>query len=240
MKYILVMGASGDIGQACVKQLAREGYSVYCHYHTNRQAVDTLVAELSRQYPQQDFFAVPLDMTDEAALPAFVADLFEVNGIVFASGGTVYKLLADTTPAEMDRLWQVHVKTPVRLCQLLHSKLVRRTGSIVFVSSVYGLIGSPMEVMYSTLKGAQLSFVKAYAGEVASSGITVNAVAPGAVDTQMNQALTSEEKEELISSIPAGRLAQPAEIAASIVFLLSDKARYITGSTLPVTGGWQV
>lgn len=127
------------------------------------------------------------------------------------------------------------------LCQALQSTLTQNSfSSIVFISSVYGLIGSAMEVMYSTIKGGQLAFVKAYAQEVASLQLTVNAVAPGAVETQMNLDWSTEEKNELLSDIPLHRMAQPEEIASLVSYLISKDARYITGTVIPVSGGWKI
>lgn len=241
MKYGLVMGASGDIGQACAESLAAAGWSVYCHYFHNEVKVKKLTESLAATYPQQDFFPVHLDMTQEGAITTFSEQLFQVDGIIFASGNTVYKLLTETSSAEMDQLWQVYVKTPMQICQLLQYKLAKQNaGRVVFIGSVYGIIGSSMEVVYSTLKGAQQAFAKAYAQEVASLGITVNVIAPGAVNTKMNEAWSAEERQALLSEIPVQRMAEPQEIAGLARFLLSQEAAYITGATIPISGGWKV
>lgn len=239
MKSALIMGASGDIGAALVKKLAQEGWSLYCHYHSNREKVLKIVEDLRNEYPQQDFFMVCLDMLTESRIPRFLDTLFQVDAVVFASGFTYYELLTEVTGAQMDDLWRIHLKTPMLLCQQLQKKLTQsKHGRIVFVGSVYGAMGSSMETIYSAVKGGQTAFAKAYAKEIASLGITVNVVAPGAVATAMNQNWTEAELAELRQSIPLGRLAQAEEVAASVQFLLSDEADYITGATLPVNGGW--
>lgn len=239
MRYVLVTGASGDIGSACVLKLAKKGYSVYCHYYQQENKITSLINDLQQLYPKQDFFAIQADLSQESDVNRLVDSLFQLHAIVFAHGGTVYKLLTDTTEAEMQFLWDTHLKQPIRLCQLCQSSLTKQSSSqIVFISSVYGLIGSSMEVMYSTVKGAQISFVKAYAKEVASMNLTVNSIAPGAVETQMNALWTENEKYELISEIPLNRLAHPEEIAALVTYLLSEDATYMTGSVIPITGGW--
>ncbi|MBP1041111.1 SDR family oxidoreductase [Vagococcus sp. BWB3-3] len=240
MKYALILGASGDIGQACAQSLAASGWSLYCHYHQQAEKVKNLTKVLEKEYPKQDFFSLQFDMRQEE-LPTLVAPLFQVDAIVFASGGTIYKLLTETSSEEMEQLWQVSLKTPMRLCQQLQPKLAQsKQGRIVFVGSVYGSAGSAMEVVYSTLKGGQEAFAKAYAQEVATLGITVNVVAPGAVNTQMNQEWTREERAELVSDIPLRRLAEPEEIADLVDFLVSEKSAYITGTTIPISGGWKV
>ena len=239
MPYGLVMGASGDIGQAICYALAEEGWSLYCHYHHNQKKVLNFVSDLQQRYPQQDFFMVSLDMLEESAISEFVGQLFQVDGVIFASGFTVYDLLPETTSRQMDSLWQIHVKTPLLLLQQLQTKLAQSgRGRVVFISSIYGQHGSSMETVYSAVKGAQESFVKAYAKEVATLGITVNAVAPGAVNTQMNQNWSQYERESLAADIPLGRLAEPNEVAAACKYVCSKEASYTTGTTLVVSGGW--
>ena len=201
----------------------------------------SLLSDLILQYPKQDFFALQADLSSPNSVEELIQNMFQLHAIVFAHGDTVYKLLSDTTPDEMIHLWHTHVYNPIRLCQLCQPKLTQHSHSqIVFISSVYGLIGSSMEVMYSTVKGAQIAFVKSYAKEVATMNLTVNAVAPGAVDTHMNALWSKEEKETLRSDIPLNRLAQPKEVASLVSYLLSSDASYMTGTTIPLTGGWSI
>lgn len=239
MPYALVMGASGDIGQAVCEKLAGQGWSLYCHFNQQKEKVLNFVSDLQKRYPQQDFFMVSLDMLREAEIPNFLDQLFQVDGIVFASGFTFYELLPETKADQMEALWQVHLKTPLLLLQGLQEKLAKsKRGRFVFIGSVYGHHGSSMETVYSAVKGAQESFAKAYAKEVATLGITVNVVAPGAVQTRMNENWDLQEIAELTSEIPLGRLADPSEIAAACTYLFSKEASYTTGIVLPVAGGW--
>lgn len=241
MNYALIIGASGDIGGAVARQLAREGWSLYCHYYQGAARVKNLTEQLKKEYPKQDFFSLSWDMRTAEGLPTLVAQLFQVDAVVFASGKTVYKLVTETTAAELDELWQLHLKGPILLCQQLQGKLARSNqGRIVFVGSIYGSSGSSLEVVYSAVKGAQEAFAKAYAQEVATLGITVNVVAPGAVNTQMNKAWTVEEQASLVAAIPLGRMAEPDEVANLIAFLVGEKSAYITGSTIPISGGWKL
>ena len=239
MKTALVMGASGDIGEAVCRRLAADGWSLYCHYHQHEEKVLNFVSDLQNGYPQQDFFMLSLDMLDHRKIPPFLQQLFQVDGIVFASGYTKYGLLTEHSLEDISGLWKVHMETPLLLIKALQDKLQRSEHSrIVFVGSVYGIAGSSMETVYSAVKGAQQSFVKAYAKEVATLGITVNCIAPGAVATQMNRSWTEAELTGLKEDIPLGRLAMTKEIAAAVSYLFSEDAQYTTGITLPITGGW--
>lgn len=239
MKFALVMGASGDIGKAIADELAEDGWSLYLHYNKGKQRVEEQLVLLQQQYPKQDFFSLQLDMTQEKNISELAESLFQVDAVVFSSGFATYHLLTEVSATEMHDLFAVHVTTPIQLIQLLQDKLTRSAlGRIVFVGSVYGEAGSPMEVIYSTAKGAQSAFVKAYSKEVASLGITVNVVAPGAVDTKMISDFSQEELESLLEEIPAGRLATAQDISFWVKQLLNQRSGYITGQTITVSGGW--
>lgn len=139
----------------------------------------------------------------------------------------------------MDALWKMHVKTPILITQAFQDKLRQYDdGRIVFISSVYGEIGSSNEVFYSTVKGAQLAFVRAYSKEVASLGMTVNAVNPGAIQTHMNQHFTEIDLDALRDDIPMGRLGSPEEISFWVEQIFKPESRYMTGQALTVSGGW--
>lgn len=239
MSTALILGASGDIGTATAHALAEQGWSLYLHFHNNEDRINTLTAELAAAYPHQDFLTVRADLTDVQSADAIVQQLFSVDAVVVAAGMTYYELFADTTVEHLTNLLRVHLLTPMAVIRQLQDKLaVSGHGRIVFVGSVYGEAGSPMEVGYSTVKGAQSAFAHAYAQEVASLGITVNVVAPGAVDTKMNAEFGRAALDAVTADIPAQRLAQPADIAFFITTLLSESAGYLTGQTLNVTGGW--
>ncbi|TFJ43312.1 3-oxoacyl-ACP reductase [Carnobacterium divergens] len=239
MKFALVMGASGDIGKAIAADLASDGWSLYLHGFKDHLSLDEQLERYQNQFPKQDFFKLTLDMTDEKGAATFLEALFQVDAVIFSSGFTSYQLLTEVSAVEMEKMWQVHLKTPLLLLQKLQPKLAKSTlGRIVFISSVYGEVGSAMEVLYSTLKGAQLAFVKAYSKEVASLGITVNAIAPGAIQTKMNSEFSETEVTELVQEIPVGRLGQPNEISFWAKQLLKKESSYMTGQTLTISGGW--
>ena len=239
MRNALIMGASGDIGTAIAQRFAQDGYNVTLHYHKIQEKTLKLLQELQRNYPKQDFFMVCLDMLDESKQETFIRQLFQIDIIVFASGFSYYSLVSDLTSKQLDDLWQVHLKAPILLCQALEDKLAKSGhGRILFIGSVYGSMGSAMEAVYSALKAGQQTFAKSLSKELASKKITVNVLAPGAIDSQMNQNFTTEEKQQLLDEIPLARLGQAAEIANAAAFIADEKSDYMTGATIIIDGGW--
>jgi 3-oxoacyl-[acyl-carrier protein] reductase len=239
MSSALILGASGDIGQAIARELAGQGWSLYLHYFHHETIAANLADELSAKYPKQDFFTVEGDLTDVHAAQTIADQLFSLDAVIVAAGMTYYELFKDASIDHMTALMRVHLLTPMALINTVQDKLaVSGHGRIVFIGSVYGASGSAMEVTYSTVKGAQSAFAKAYAQEVASLGITVNVVAPGAVATKMNREFGAAALEDVRETIPAGRFAQADDIAYFVGSLVHERAGYLTGQTLYVTGGW--
>jgi 3-oxoacyl-[acyl-carrier protein] reductase len=236
MKFALITGASGGIGRSTALILAKKGWNLYLHYHTDQNSIDDLMLEV-REIGVE---AIPIkaDLTQPGQVKKVVDSIFRIDGIVYSSGVAGWGLFQDHTEQEMDRMINIHVKSPMMLIQGLLPKLMEYKGTIVIVSSIWGQIGGSCEVVYSTVKGAQLSFVKSLAKETALNGVRINAVAPGAVATNMMKSFSDEETQQVIEDIPMGRLAISEEVASSIYFLLSESSSYITGQTLAVNGGW--
>jgi 3-oxoacyl-[acyl-carrier protein] reductase len=236
MKFALITGASGGIGRSTALILAKKGWHLYLHYHTDQKSIDDLMLEVRKIGVE----AIPIkaDLTQPGQVKKVVDSIFRIDGIVYSSGVAGWGLFQDQTEQEMDRMINIHVKSPMMLIQGLLPKLMEYKGNIVIVSSIWGQIGGACEVVYSTVKGAQLSFVKSLAKETALNGVRINAVAPGAVATNMMNSFSDEETQQVIEDIPMGRLAISEEIASSIYFLLSKDSSYITGQTLAVNGGW--
>lgn len=240
MKWALIFGASGDIGSKVAEDLADAGWSLYLHYYQNREKIDEISQKLFKKHPKQDFITLQYDMTDADNISKICDSIFgKLNAVVFSEGTTYYGLFSELSPDNLDMMITMQLRTPLRIVQSLQDKLAESEfGRIVFVGSVYGGAGSAMEVGYSTVKGALSAFSRAYAKEVASLGITVNVIAPGAVDTQMNKIFSESEKADIDAEIPIGRFASPSEISYWVLALLSEKAGYLTGQTLYATGGW--
>ncbi|WP_262371639.1 elongation factor P 5-aminopentanone reductase [Rossellomorea aquimaris] len=236
MKYALITGASGGIGSSTALSLAEEGWNLYLHYHTNEKAITDLIHKVEKLGVE----AIPIRAN--LALPkevgSLVNSIFQLDAIIYSSGNSSWGMFQDQTEEEVDYLINVHVKSPLLLIQKLLPKLIDRKGSIVMVSSIWGQIGGACEVVYSTVKGAQLAFVKSLSKELALSGVRINAIAPGAVDTSMMGSFSEGELEALREEIPMGRFAQADEVSDSIQFLTSPKSSYITGQTISINGGW--
>jgi 3-oxoacyl-[acyl-carrier protein] reductase len=240
MKFALICGASGNIGTAISRDLARQGWSLYLHYNQNQATVTALATELQAEFPKQDFMTIQADFRTDQATEQISNGIFALNAIVFAQGTTIYQLFDDFSAVQLENLWQEQLKTPMLVIQKLISKLASQTaGRIVLIGSVYGAVGSSMEVPYSAIKGGISSFANAYAKEVASLGVTVNVVAPGAVATNMNHNFSQTEIESINEEIPVGRFGKPAEISHVVQSILAEEAAYLTGQTIYVDGGWK-
>ncbi len=236
-KFVLITGASGGIGQAAALKLAARGYSLYLHYNQNEEAMKTLMAKL--QEFDGEFITLKGDLAKAEGYKTIASKIYSLYAIVHCSGNSHYGLFVDLDQETLERLMRIHVIGPMLLTKELLPKLLsHRSGSIVFISSIWGQTGAACEVAYSAAKGAQISFVKALSKELALSGIRVNAIAPGAVDTAMLAQFTREEINQLHQEIPLGRLGFPEEVADSVIFLISDESSYITGQVLAVNGGW--
>ncbi|RVU69929.1 MULTISPECIES: elongation factor P 5-aminopentanone reductase [Lactobacillus] len=240
MRRAIVFGATGGIGQSICHSLAAAGWSFYVHCNQNWDAACQLSQELMQEFPQQDFMPIKLDfLAKDDELKQFTQHLLPINAVVFAQGITNYSFLGEQKLSEIERIIQVNLTVPIKLTKLLEAQLIKQDFSrIVYLGSVYGGQGSALESVYSATKAGLTRFSQAYAREVASAGLTVNVVAPGAVDTPMNAMFSPETMQEVKAEIPAGRLAQGEDIAFWVKTLLDERSSYCTGQTIYVTGGW--
>jgi 3-oxoacyl-[acyl-carrier protein] reductase len=237
VKNVLIIGASGDIGIAIAESLAEEGYQLILHYHTNRDGIEALREKVA---PESILAVIQADLCKENDIRMFLTQLvFPVDMIVFVSGRAHFGLFQDTSEEIMDDMLTLHVKAPWLITKHLLPHMVQsQFGKIIFITSIWGDVGASNEVIYSSVKGAQNSFVKALAKEVAPSGISVNAISPGYVDTKMNSHLDEDEKNAILSDIPMNRAGSPADVANAVSFLLDDRSNYIQGEIIHLTGGW--
>ncbi|ATH91481.1 3-ketoacyl-ACP reductase [Bacillus glycinifermentans] len=239
-KLALVTGASGGIGQSICEKLAQSGFDLLLHYNTNEKAAVSLSGRLSNTYRIQTEI-IQSDLSDPGGAAAVSACIGgrALDAVVLNSGQSYRGLVTDMTDEEAHEMVQLHVTSPFTLTRnVLPAMIRRKAGAIVAITSIWGETGASCEVLYSMTKGAQHSFVKALAKELAPSGIRVNAVSPGAVKTNMMSGFSDKEEDMIAEDIPMGRLAKPDEVADAVQFLLSEKASYITGQILSVNGGW--
>jgi 3-oxoacyl-[acyl-carrier protein] reductase len=238
-KFVLITGASGAIGQAIAFRLAEEGYSLYLHYNSNHHGAQSLIQRLEGF--GGEYIPVQADLSERGGYKRLASQIYSLDAIIHNAGNALYGLLQDLEVTDAEKLLQVHVTSPMLLTkELLPKILSKKSGNIVVISSIWGQTGAAYEVAYSTAKGAQLAFVKALSKELAPSGIRVNAIAPGAIETPMMSDFSPDELAVLKEEIPLSRLGLPEDIANGALFLLSGQAGYITGQTLSINGGWHV
>lgn len=242
MKRAIVFGATGGIGKAIAAQLAAKGWSLYIHFNHSSQEAEKMVAEFIDKYPSQEFFPLKLDfLAEDEVIKTTVASLLPVNAAIFTQGITNYQFLGSQELTQIEKIMQINLLVPIKITSLLESQLLKRKhGRIIFIGSVYGGQASALESVYSASKGGLSSFAQGYAREVASAHLTVNVIAPGAVDTPMNAIFDAETLNEVKNEIPAGRLAEPSDIVFWVENLLGKRSDYLTGQTIYVDGGWLV
>ncbi len=239
-KFACIFGASGEIGQAIALEMSKQGWSLYLHFHENKNAMENLQKNLQELNPSQEHHIIQANLGDLKSVNDIFEQLFEVQVIVFASGQALYQLLEDTSQQDMELVWRTHVQSPMSIIGKLGPKLRRFTKSyIVFIGSIWGETGAAGETVYSAVKGAQHAFVKAYAKEAGPSGVRVNAIAPGFIDTKMND-LEEEERQVIENDIPLNQIGKPQDVANLVSFLTSGNGDYITGQVLRVNGGWYI
>ncbi|MBV2128378.1 3-oxoacyl-ACP reductase FabG [Arsukibacterium indicum] len=235
-KVALVTGASRGIGRAIAEQLAALGAKVVGTATTEKgaAAISAYLADKGQ--------GLVLNVTDadsiEQCLTEIKNQFGEIDILINNAGITRDNLLMRMKDDEWFDIIQTNLTSVFRLSKaVLRSMMKKRYGRIVTIGSVVGSMGNAGQTNYAAAKAGVLGFTKSLAREVASRGITVNAVAPGFIDTDMTKELSDEQKEAIFSQVPANRLGQPEEIAATVAFLVSAPAAYITGETIHVNGG---
>ena len=239
-RHVLITGGSRGIGAETVRVFARAGDFVSFFYKKNADAAEALIHCLSGQGFRVEGLAV--DVTDERAIRSAVSRQSErfgkVDVVISNAGITSQGLITDETEENFRKMMDTHVTSLFFLTQAILPDMIRRKyGKILAVSSIWGMTGASCEVSYSAAKAAVIGYVKALAKEVGPSGISVNCVAPGVIQTDMLQDLSREEKEALEGETPIGRLGVPEDVANLLFFLASDQASFITGQTISPNGG---
>ncbi|HVJ55758.1 MAG TPA: 3-oxoacyl-[acyl-carrier-protein] reductase [Aliidongia sp.] len=235
-KTALVTGATGGIGGAIARYLHRAGATVMCA-GTRIQLLDQLVTELGERA-----LAAPADLKDPMTGDALVrraeSDMGKLDILVNNAGLTRDGLAMRMKDEDWAEVIEVNLTAAFRLIRAsLKGMMKRREGRIISITSAVGVAGNPGQANYAASKAGLIGMTKSLAQEVASRNITVNCVAPGFITTPMTDALTEQQRERVMPSLPAGRFGEPGDIGAAVVYLASNEASYVTGQTLHVNGG---
>ena len=235
-RCVLISGGDRGIGAAAARAFWQAGYRVAVLYHTHAEAAAALEKELP------GLLAVQCDVASRASCEVAFHTVEQAVGLVDVlvsnAGIAQQKLFTDITPEEWQHMLDVNLSGAFHLCQLALPGMIRRkAGRILTVSSMWGQTGGSCEVHYSAAKAGLIGLTKALAKEEGPSGITVNCVAPGVIDTDMMAAFTAEDKAALAEETPVGRLGSADEVAQLLVFLAGESAGYITGQVFGVNGG---
>ncbi len=244
MKTALVTGASRGVGRATALCLAKAGtYPLLClTAHTNEALLTALTEEIREVNPEQAVLCKTGDIGELSFVEAMAEELHLAGGnvqlLINNAAISYHGLLSDMSPEDWDRMIRTNLTALYNTCHTFIPDLMStKEGRIINLSSVWGSVGASCEVAYCAAKGGVDAFTRALAKELAPSGVAVNSLQPGVVDTDMNRNLSDEDRRALASEIPADRFAAPEEVAEAIV-RLSEMPSYLTGATLRMDGGW--
>ena len=239
-RVAIVTGASRGIGRAIAIELAKRGAAVVINYNSSAKNAEEVVAKIEAEGGQAAAFQADVSNFEEAAkLVKFAIDTFgNLDILVNNAGITRDGLIMMMKEADWDAVLDTNLKSTFNCAKSAVRHMMRkRYGRIINIASVAGQMGNPGQTNYSASKAGQIGFTKALAREVASRKVTVNAIAPGFVDTEILDAMPAETLEAALKMVPLGRMGTPEEIAHAVAFLADERSAYITGQTLGVDGG---
>lgn len=239
-KTAIVTGGSRGIGRSISENLAREGYNVVINYRSFEQNAEELKERLLSEGFSVDIFRADVSLASEAeSLIEFAKMRFGgLDVLVNNAGIAEIKLFTDITDEDWDKMIRTNLNS-VFYCSkhALKYMLPQKSGKIINISSIWGLIGASCEVHYSVTKAGIIALTKSLAKELGPSNIHVNCVAPGVIDTDMNRGFSEEELRDITSEIPMMKMGLPQDIAEAVLFFASDKSNFITGQVLSPNGG---
>ena len=240
-KTVLITGASRGIGAEMARKFAENNYNVVIDYNESKEKAEALLKEIIDKGGSA--IAIKADMR----VPEEVENLFNTATKIFGgidvlinnAAVALGKLFIDTTLEEYENVFNTNIRGNFLITKLVLPQMISRgKGRIINLSSVWGQTGGALEAVYSSTKGAIISFTKALAKEYALTGVTINTISPGVIDTDMIRIYSDEEIDALRQMIPMEKIAHPVEIANTALFLASDDAGYITGQVIAVNGGF--
>lgn len=228
MKKVLITGASGAIGKGIAEKFRDNGYIVYAGYYRHEPEIEGVNK-------------IFIDVTSEESVKSAISAAGTFDVLVNNSGISEQKLFSDITAEDWDKMFCVNTRGCFLTSKAVLPEMIKRkSGRIINISSIWGEVGASTEVHYSASKAAVIGLTKALAKEVSLSGITVNCVSPGMIDSPMNGHLTEEDIASIADEIPLKRQGTPKDVADAVFFLASDMADYITGQVISVSGGWNL
>ena len=238
MKTVLITGGSRGIGSELVRHFANNGYSVAFTYKSSHSAAEALAAETGA-------LAIRADSASESDVVSAVREAVEALGgidcLINNAAISSFSLFTDITLDAWNDMLAVNLTGAFLYSRcVIPDMLKRKTGRIINVTSMWGLVGASCEVHYSAAKAGLIGMTKALAKELGPSGITVNAIAPGVINTDMNAKLSDDDKEMLINDTPLMRIGESSDVAAAALFLAGEGASFITGEVLNVSGGYVI
>ena len=243
-KNALITGAAGGIGEAICEALAKDGYNLALHYSSSAKKAEELCEKLSKEYNIKAV-AFQADFSDENEVKALAEKVLSHFGrvdILVNNAGIAYQNLFQLADdKKIKEVLDINLLSALSLTkEILPAMINSKWGRIINISSMWGISGASCEVHYSAAKSGLIGFTKALAKEVGPSGITVNCVAPGFIDTKMNGNLNEEAVQEIIDCTPVGRAGTGKDVAELVRFLADDRAEFITGQVISVDGGYGV
>jgi len=232
-KVALITGATGGIGAEIAKKMKQAGATVVVSGRNT--------AKMDAEF-DDEYIKIPADLAQDGAAVELIMDTIERAGkidiLINNAGITRDTLLMRMTDEQFDEVINTNLRSCFKMCRAAIMPMMKnRFGRIINMASIIGTIGGPGQANYAASKGGMIAMTKSIAAEVASRGITANAIAPGFIKTPMTDVLSDDLKKTYLSQIPAGRFGEPEDIANACVFLASDEASYINGQTLHVNGG---
>lgn len=239
-KIALVTGSSRGIGRSIAVELSKHGAITIINYKDDEAGAEQTLREVKENGGNGAIFRCDISVNTEVKnmIQDIVNKFGKIDILVNNSGISKIGLFIDMAEKDYDDIMNVNFKGVYNCTSYAVKDMIKRkSGSIINISSIWGNVGASCEVLYSATKGAINSFTKALGKELAPSGIRVNAISPGVIDTKMNKVFSEEEREELKNEIPMMRFGKTEEIAKAVVFLASSEASYITSQVLTVDGG---
>lgn len=238
MKTVLITGGSRGIGRELVRAFSKNGYNVAFTYRSSRDEAESIAKETGA-------LAIMADSRSEAdvifAVDKVISEYGQVDCLINNAAISSFSLFTDITLEDWNDMISVNLTGAFLYSRnVIADMLKRKNGRIINITSMWGLVGASCEVHYSAAKAGLIGMTKALAKELGPSGITVNTIAPGVINTEMNAKLTDEDKAALVNDTPVMRIGEPSDIAEAALFLAGDGASFITGEVLNVSGGYVI